>query len=69
MLMFLKKSVNELNHRCSNLHADSSSITIVVPASFRASRVEIAVLENVDRDVENIGVIVKGLLDAISCVL
>jgi hypothetical protein len=41
----------------------------VVPASFRASRVEIAVLENVDRDVENIGVIVEGLLDAISCAL
>lgn len=50
-----------------HLPSKSSSLATFVPVPVGAVWVEVAVQVNVNRDVENVRIIVKGLLDAVSC--
>lgn len=51
-----------------HLLAESSASSAVMFISFGTRRVELSILVDMDRDVENIGVLVECFLDSISCV-
>jgi hypothetical protein len=50
-----------------NSLSQSSTLTTVIPVAFIATGIEPATLINVNRDVEDIGIIVESLLNTISC--
>lgn len=50
-----------------NSLSQSGSLAAVIPIAFIATRIELAILVDVNRDVENIGIIVESLLHSVSC--
>lgn len=50
-----------------HLPSKSNSLATFVPVPVGTVWVEVTVQVNVNRDIENVRIIVKGLLDAVSC--
>lgn len=72
MLTFLssnrsvKSHLLKIEHSQKDLLSNSSSLATVVPVAFLAPGIESAILVDVNRDVEHIGVIVERLLNSVT---